>query len=170
MSTATDPTQQDLNWLNTVMGRPLFGDFKIASRRKDHFPQVLQVPPVVEGKPFPSLYWLCCPDLKKAIDQIESQGDIKKIEDWIKTDPHMINVLHKNTQNYIKLRLDLMRETDWAQMSNENMAQALREKGIGGLADYTRIRCLHMHYAYSIIHPNEFGDYLNQRYHLNELV
>jgi uncharacterized protein len=170
MNTNKAATKKDIDWLTNVMGRPLMGEFKIAARRRDNHPQVLQVPPVVEGKPFPSLYWLCCPDLKKAIDHIEARGEIKKIEQWIQETPHMQKVLRDNTQHYIKLRLELMNEGNWAQLENENMARAIREKGIGGLADYERIRCLHMHYAYAIVHPNEFGNYLNERYLLNELV
>lgn len=170
MNFATLATPEDITWLESVMGRTLLGDFKIASRRQDLKPQVLLVPPIVEGKPFPSLYWLCCPVLKKAIDQIEARGEIKRIEEMIQTSPEMIQTLHENTQHYIQLRLSLMSEGMWSELENENMAQALRDKGIGGLADYTRVRCLHMHYAYALIHPNKFGDYLNQEYGLNQWV
>ncbi len=151
------PTSEDHEWLVAVMGRPLDGDFQIASRTQEGRPQVLRVPPIINGKPFPSLYWLCCPDLKKRIDHLEARGEISTFENLLKTDSSLRESLRENHQDYVKERWSLVREDDLAALESPNMIKSLQTKGIGGLGNWQQIRCLHMHYAFHLIRPTRLG-------------
>lgn len=162
------PNTQDIEWITQVMGRPLAGDFMIARRTKSGHPQVLRVPPVVEGKPFPSLYWLCCPLLKKQIDHLEARGVIKELEREVEHTPALLEALKNDHLAYREERLSLLSEQLKAELLHpEQMIEALETKGIGGIEDFSRIRCLHMHYAYHLIRSTTLGHLLDQRFNLN---
>jgi hypothetical protein len=47
-------------------------------------------------------------------------------------------------------------------LTNENMRQALDERGIGGIARPHRIRCLHTWYAAHLVTPNSIGRLVDQ--------
>ena len=44
------------------------------------FPQVIRVRPLVDGKPFPTLFWLTCPYLVREVDRLEADGWIGRLE------------------------------------------------------------------------------------------
>jgi uncharacterized protein len=168
------PTTADRQWLLTIMGRNLAGNYTIATRRPSGEPQVLRVPPIVDGKPFPSLYWLVCPTLKKRIDQLESSGLIKELEELIPNHPTLMTSLAQNHRDYISERSQFLNQIleglNSEERPSEAMLHSLSTKGIGGLEDFQRVRCLHMHYAYHLVRPTEFGRYLDERFALNALT
>jgi hypothetical protein len=43
-----------------------------------------------------------------------------------------------------------------------NFAEVFASKGIGGIADFTRIRCLHTWYAAHLVVPNTVGCLLDE--------
>ena len=53
--------------------------YKAARMGKDG-PLVLEMPPIQNGRPFPTIFWLVCPVLKKEISHLERDGLIQKTE------------------------------------------------------------------------------------------
>jgi exopolyphosphatase/guanosine-5'-triphosphate,3'-diphosphate pyrophosphatase len=86
-----------------------------------------------DGNPFPTLYWLTCPDVVKAVSRLESDGWIKKLEANAELDPDLRIKLRRAHEEYARERGRL-----------EPGAEAW-----GGVAGAAKgVKCLHAHYAY----------------------
>ena len=68
------------------IGRAPKGDFKVIRICRYGYPQVIENSPVVDGKPFPTLFWLTCPFLVKSISRLEERGYIDLFEGKLKYD------------------------------------------------------------------------------------
>jgi exopolyphosphatase/guanosine-5'-triphosphate,3'-diphosphate pyrophosphatase len=97
-------------------------------------PLVIRNHPVdIEGHPFPTLYWLTCPDTVRAVSRLESEGWIKRLEREAELGPDLQARLRLAHQSYARERGLLHRGAeDWG--------------GVGGAA--RGVKCLHAHYAY----------------------
>ncbi|MGD9676037.1 MAG: DUF501 domain-containing protein, partial [Candidatus Bipolaricaulia bacterium] len=62
----------DLVVIARQIGRTPRGVDGVALRCRFGCPQVVVVHPVVDGTPFPTLYWLTCPHLRQAVSALES--------------------------------------------------------------------------------------------------
>lgn len=85
------------------------------------------------GNPFPTVYWLTCPDTVKAVSKIESEGWIKTLEATAETDADLRIALREAHEAYAKER-------------GHMLAGAERWGGVGGAA--RGVKCLHAHYAH----------------------
>lgn len=103
--------------------------------------------------PFPTLYWLADEDLVKRISHVERAGWIKRFEARIADDPELSEAYRLDHESYIEER--------WALLSEEDRVHAealgLRERGIGGLLDFGKIKCLHLQYAHHLARSNTVG-------------
>jgi hypothetical protein len=50
------------------------------------------------------------------------------------------------------------------------MAYAFKERGIGGLQDWDRVKCLHMHYAHHLVRENVIGQWIAERFKILECL
>ena len=109
--------------------------------------------------PFPTLYWLADEDLVKRISHIERQGWIKRFEARIADDPELTNAFRADHRSYIEER--------WAMLTDEDQKHAeglgLRERGIGGLLDFGKVKCLHLHYAHHLARSNTVGRLMEEQ-------
>ena len=69
-------------------------------------------------------------------------------------------------QKYMALRDSLIAEADRKRIAELGFADVFTRKGIGGIADFTRIRCLHTWYAAHLVEPNTVGRLLDERLQL----
>jgi len=128
-------------------------------------PLVIEVHPLVEGKPFPSLFWLTCPRLHKAISKIEQAAWIKHLEnELIPSDPKLKSQLEKDHLRYQELRWSKLSEEEKNSVSNPHYLESLRNTGIGGVRDFSRVRCLHMHYAHHLAEKNVIGELMDEEF------
>jgi hypothetical protein len=114
------------------------------------------------GTPFPTLYWLTCPSIAKAIAKIERNGYVGMLEDRLKADSLMTEQLFCCHKEYARerwecLSLDdrtLLTQTDSS--SIQRMRVMLESSGIAGTnttaltqngSFLPAIKCLHAHYA-----------------------
>jgi hypothetical protein len=117
------------------------------------------------GTPFPTLYWLTCPSIAKAIAKMERKGYVGMLEERLKDDSAMTDQLFCCHKEYARerwecLSLDdknLLMHTDSA--SVQRMRVMLESSGIAGTNTATlttqnkdgskqpAIKCLHAHYA-----------------------
>ena len=103
--------------------------------------------------PFPTLYWLADEELVKQISRVERDGWIKRFEARIADDPDLAAAFRRDHESYIEER--------WALLTDEDKEHAaglgLRERGIGGLLDRGKVKCLHLHYAHHLARSNTVG-------------
>jgi len=140
------------------IGRMPRGLLGIERRCPHGFPQVVRVHPFVEGKPFPTLFWLTCPFLTKQIDHLEAEGWIKKLDGQIEHDQALAASLREAHRAYITERNRLLSPEDRASLEETGILKDLLEKGIGGTADFMRVKCLHLHVAHALVRDNPIGD------------
>lgn len=109
------------------------------------------------GVPFPTLYWLTCPDISRSIADLERKGFVKKIEEEIMQDKTLREQLWVSHETYANERWNLLTDED-RQSLTPRMASMLRESGISGTNltalvhmrddQIPSVKCLHSHYAY----------------------
>jgi exopolyphosphatase/guanosine-5'-triphosphate,3'-diphosphate pyrophosphatase len=140
--TAPMPTAQrelraaDLDAVRDQLGREPTTPFTVVARCHGGHPLVIRNAPVdAAGAPFPTIYWLTCPDAVKAISRVESQGWIGRLNERMRTDAVFGAEVEAAHAAYAADRaMDLADAGDW-----------------GGVAG-TRvgIKCLHAHYAFRL--------------------
>ncbi len=128
-------------------GRALLG---VARRCAHGYPQVLVVHPVVEGKPFPTIYWLSCPFLSRQIAHLEASGMIVRIEKQLQSDASLAAMVVSAHLSYIRDRRSLLTEADRQSLERKKMMHSLTQRGIGGIAEFSRVKCLHLHVAHAL--------------------
>ncbi|MEJ5229577.1 MAG: DUF501 domain-containing protein [Pseudothermotoga sp.] len=110
---------------------------RIVMRCEYGYPVLLESSPDIDGKPFPTLYWLSCPHLVKQISHLESQGWIRKFEELIARD-NLFRERYLRAHSVIReLRAQLARD--------EGIRAKLNDVGSGGIRDLRRVKCLHLH-------------------------
>jgi len=88
-----------------------------------------------EGHPFPTVYWLTCPDAVKAVSRLESEGWIKRLEQQAEIDPQLGTGLRTAHEAYAR----------------ERGRMHPGAEGWGGVAGSSHgVKCLHAHYAYHL--------------------
>lgn len=121
--------------------------------------------------PFPTLYWLTCPHVSRAISEIERIGYVKKFQLKLEDDASLAKEWWQCHEDYAAERWNLLSESDkeWLVSVNNKQIQSMREilkySGVAG-ADHRRLRetvdsdnidaslyvpsvkCLHSHYAH----------------------
>lgn len=162
--------QKDLASIERQLGRTPAGEFVVTSYTPNGEVQVIQSRPFMNGKPFPNLYWLVCEKLKYAIDRIEAAGWVKRLEEEILvTNEEMKKSLIIDHYRYMKERWSLAQESDFKSIESVNLLKPLASTGIGGISDFERVRCLHMHYAFHLAQGSTLGAWLDQNFQLGEI-
>jgi exopolyphosphatase/guanosine-5'-triphosphate,3'-diphosphate pyrophosphatase len=126
----------DVEAVREQLGREPTTPFTIAARCTGGHPLVIRNDPFgADGAPFPTTFWLSCPDAAKAVSAIESDGWIARLNERYEQDA--------------AFRTDLDRaHTDYAAERAEADERGRDLAGVGG----TRrgVKCLHAHYAYRL--------------------
>lgn len=125
-------------------------------------PSVIRVASLVEGKPFPTLFWLIDPVLNLRIDREEATGRIHAFQSRISVSPELRQAMERDHQGHIKLRESYLASGERELLESRGQWNALAQRGIGGIADFTRIRCLHTWYAAHLVEPNTVGQMLDE--------
>jgi hypothetical protein len=123
---------------------------------------VIRVASLVDDKPFPTLFWLLDPDLCYRIDQLEAVGLIKQFQQRIDQDTAVQAAMGNDHRAHIQLREDYMSPQIRQRLKELGFSEVLKSKGIGGIADYSRIRCLHTWYGAHLVVPNTVGAMLDE--------
>lgn len=147
----------DATTIARQIGRQPRGLLGIAARCSYGHPQVIRVHPIVDGEPFPTLFWLTCPYLGRRIDRLEAEGLIGRMEDRLAADGDLSARFTKASEDYVRERLSLLTDDERMYLESHGMLSALSEKGIGGIAERRRIKCLHLHVAHAMARENPVG-------------
>lgn len=144
------------------LGREPRGLEEVAVTGPDGQPMVIRVASLVDDKPFPTLFWLIDPALCYRIDQVEALGLIKQLQRQIDQDLALQDRMRIDHQAHIKLRQGYMTDSIRQRLLELDFEEVFASKGIGGIADFTRIRCLHTWYAAHLVVPNTVGCLLDE--------
>jgi hypothetical protein len=154
-----------------LLGRKATGTKKVVCRNKMGQPAVIEVDPLIKGRPFPTIYWLICPILKKELSHLEKNGLIQKIEqDYVQENTEFAASLKKGHENYRDKRVKLFEKHghQWSDLA-ENKQEVLKESGIGGIRNFSHIKCLHLHYAHHLAEKNNvIGTLIDELHQFNK--
>ena len=131
-------------------------------------PQVIRVYPLLDEKPFPTLFWLTCPALVQQISRLEHRGVIGLVERCIQEDPALRARYHGDHQAYIKERWGELTAQDRHWVETKGLSSIFLKRGIGGVQDWGTVKCLHMHYAHHRARENVIGRWLDEHYDIVE--
>lgn len=102
-----------------------------------------------EGRPFPTLYWLTCPETVREVSRLESDGWIQRLNEAAGRDPDLAEMLERAHGAYAAERGRLA-------------PGAEAHGGVGGAA--RGVKCLHAHYAHYIAGgPDPIGLWVAER-------
>ena len=147
---------QDHILLTRQLGHPPRGILEVVARSSKGHPRVVKMAPVIENRPFPTLFWLTCPKLKKEISHFEEKGYIKR---WEK-DKKLMARLKDDHERYRQMRFALVQAQET--FLPENQLTALKNTGVGGTRLFSSIKCLHAHYAHYLADGNVVGEKLHR--------
>jgi hypothetical protein len=138
---STRITNADKKIINKQLGREARGLRAVVNRCSKGCPTVVLTNVFLsDGTPFPTIFWLTCPELRKRISQIEGDGGLREIQLWVECNPLIKRELIEAHQNYIAYRYLLVDGAD--------KNHAVFQTGVGGVNNLLRIKCLHAHYAH----------------------
>lgn len=112
-------------------------------------------------KVFPTVFWLTCPYLKKAVSQLESGGMISEVETKIAEDPDFAAAVEQGHAEHAKLRQVLFPANVQESLAKNypKEFQVLKETGVGGIRARDGVKCLHAHFAdYLVRGKNVIGE------------
>jgi len=122
---------------------------------------------VVDKAPFPTHFWLCHALLIEKINFLESQRLVKPMEEMIETDEMLANAFLADQKRYQQIRNECLTEDDIAHLSGIKILDQFKEKrGIGGIENFSKIRCLHMQMAHLVSDANVIGQWLQDKFDL----
>jgi len=151
-----------VNKVARLIGRQPRGLEEIAVWSASGEPVVIRVCSLVDDKPFPTLFWLVDPALTYRIDQLEASGMIQQLQQRIDADLTLQASMQADHDAHIALRERYMTPAVRRRLQELGFSDALANRGIGGIANFTRIRCLHTWYGAHLVAPNTVGTMLDQ--------
>lgn len=130
------PHDRDRQVLRLQLGRPSRAASIVVRRCSLDLPIVAKVPPILDtGVPFPTLYWLTCPLVRRRIARIEGQGGVRAAQAKLDADPASRVELQALHARYAAERDALVPAG----------ARHRPSGGVGGSSG--GVKCLHAHYA-----------------------
>ncbi|WP_394183322.1 DUF501 domain-containing protein [Marinomonas posidonica] len=163
-------SQADIDIITAQLGRTPSGINAIAHSSPNGTPQVLEMETWVFDQPFPTLYWLSSKAIDKALAKIESQGVVKQLEQRIKEDEALREAHHASHQDYVTRRWQVMSDEHKAIIEEKGFKPLFDKLGIGGIANWDQVRCLHMHYAHHLVGDNVIGRILDEEYNIRQIA
>jgi len=153
------------------LGREPRGILEVPVECQFGFPVVVKTKPLIgksdERQIFPTLYWLTCPYRVEQISKIESEGFISALEDRLRKDRNMKRSYIEQQKSYKEERNRLLSESDRNFLKRQSMEESL-DKGIGGIEDFSHVKCLHMHLAHHLVDRNVVGSILEKEFDIGD--
>jgi exopolyphosphatase/guanosine-5'-triphosphate,3'-diphosphate pyrophosphatase len=123
----------DLGIVAEQLGRRPSVPFTVVARCPGGHPLVIRNAPVDErGDPFPTTFWLTCPDAVPAVSRLEAEGWISRLNERLEAEPDFADAIARAHAEYARERA-------------RDDPSAERHGGVGGTGK--GLKCLHAHYA-----------------------
>ena len=129
----------DLRIVAAQLGRPPTVPFTVVARCPGGHPLVIRNAPVDEhGDPFPTTFWLTCPDAVRAVSRVEAEGWISRLNERIEHDRVFAAAVARAHAQYARERA-------------RDDPDAERHDEVGGVGGTRKgLKCLHAHYAHHL--------------------
>jgi hypothetical protein len=150
--------------ITELLGREPRGLAAVQVRNAKGEPSVIRVESLVDQKPFPTLFWLIDKELNYWLDGLEAAGNISVLQHQIDTSADLKSQLASDHASYVAARDNYMSAAIRKQLTELNYLAALQKKGIGGISDFTRIRCFHTYYAAHLVQSNVVGSMIDRHF------
>lgn len=158
----------DLHLLTSRAGRPFRGVIGIAARCPAGHPAVITCAPLRRERgrlvPFPTLYWLACPQLSRTLATLERDGLIKELEAQIACDAALREAVARDHDDYIALRWAAVSPEDRSLIDAGPLAARFHRHGIGGTTNRVAVKCLHAHFAHHLARGSAIGRWIAERH------
>ncbi|MCM2973173.1 MULTISPECIES: DUF501 domain-containing protein [Larsenimonas] len=158
------PTEAQLTCIERQLGRAPNGIQAVSAENDHGTPLVLRMHSLVDGKPFPTLYWLSSQTLKVELSRLEAQGVIKALEDALAEDTEFMARYRASHEDYVQKRWHYMTDDVRQAIVDGGFEPLMRERGVGGITNWSQVRCLHTQYAHHLCGDNAIGQWIDQHY------
>jgi hypothetical protein len=106
-----------------------------------------------DGEPFPTTYYLTCPQLVAAVSRLEAAGGVARWTEAVRKEPELARSLARASEEQRSVRHALAGE------GGRRDGGASLELGIGGAGRSGSLKCLHAQVAYALARPGyELGE------------
>ena len=156
-NTEVPPTPAQRDRIAALLGREPRGLRAVAVVDAEGEAIVIRVAWVVDSKPFPTLYWLIDSDLSLQIDRLEATGWLARLQAQVNQSDALQRAMRADHERYKIARERFLTAEEAEYLEQRGMRAALDERGIGGIGESHRIRCLHTWYAAHLVTPNAIG-------------
>ena len=138
----------------TQLGREPRAFRRVAVRCPFGSPAVTEQEPYdQDGDPFPTTYYLTCPQLVAAVSRLEAAGGVERWSQAVAGDRALGASLRRANADQRELRHGLAGGREGSD------GGASLDLGVGGAARHGSLKCLHAHVAYALARPGyELGD------------
>lgn len=148
-----EATSTDWRIVTRQLGRSPRAFSHVCRRCRYDYPQVILTEPLhrrgERWEVFPTVYWLTCPLLHRAISRLEAEGQIRHYEERLRTDDEFAARMEQAHTEAAADRISLVPDDlrKWLSEERPREARALAETGIAGIRNVDGVKCLHAHYA-----------------------
>jgi uncharacterized protein len=119
---------------------------RVVARCPNGLPAVTEQDPIdVDGRPFPTTYYLTCRHLVAAVSRLEAAGGVERWSRAAASDPELRESLERATEEQRRIRREL---ADGADVTDEVL-----DLGIAGSRNPESLKCLHAHVAFALAQP-----------------
>jgi hypothetical protein len=143
----------DLSTVERQLGRPPRGTRAVAHRCPCGLPDVVETTSrLADGTPFPTLYYLTCPNAVAACSRMESAGLMRQMNERLADDPELAARYQAAHEDYLARRGEI------------GVVPEIAGVSAGGMP--TRVKCLHVHLGHALAAGpgvNPFGDEVRER-------
>lgn len=126
---------------------------EVCRRCRYDYPQVITTEPVHrrhgEWEVFPTVHWLTCPLIHRAISRLEVEGQIVSYEKRLQQEGTFREAMEKEHCAAAAARMRLVPADVQRELKKERPRQwqALEGTGIAGIRSPAGVKCLHAHFA-----------------------
>ena len=111
-------------------------------------------------EPFPTLFWLADEAMVKHISHAERDGWIRRFQERLATDDDARAAHVKEHEAYIRERWELLTDEDRSLVGAAGLEEDFLKRGIGGMFDFGKVKCLHLQYAHHLARFNTVGQWM----------
>lgn len=148
---------EDRRYIAECLGRAPRGLAGVPVRDAAGMASVIRVESLVDGEPFPTLFWLVDPALRLALDRLEAAGVIARLQRQILDSENLLVQWKEDHRAHAELRAELLAADSREELARLGYLDKLAARGIGGAVDFSRIKCLHACYAAHRVQSNAVG-------------
>ncbi|MDB4755968.1 DUF501 domain-containing protein [Mariniblastus sp.] len=143
--------------VSVQLGRPARGLKEVMCRRQDGTPLVIRVANVVDRRPFPTLFWLTDPEATRLVGELESNGWAADLQGKLDEEPTLIQQMTRDHQALMAQRRSYLTREEKEALIGLDCLDSFLDKGVGGVSNFSRVRCLHAWFASHLVIENTIG-------------